>query len=330
MRTNAAARSPQAVHRRPLTVRLTTSEEPDLGRNVSVTPGKTAPSSLSAASFRGRIGRDARSGHYAVPRRYRLHLSLSCRHCLRIAITHSLLGLGDTLPVTLLPAVPDGPDGGHSALSLMYEASAHRYTGPTAAPVLSDDWSGRIVSTHTPDILRDLDHRFGGASPDRPVLHPCGTEGEMETVARLCEHGIDDAAQRAGQPGTDDVARDSALDTVFSALDALERRLATRAHVLGDELTAADVQVWVTLVWLDTVHRHHLDASAVHRITGHPHVWAYARRLAAHPAFGPHLDLDGIARRHHAHCRGLEAAGAAVQILDWAAHTRLRAPAEPS
>ncbi|MGW9071439.1 glutathione S-transferase family protein, partial [Streptomyces yangpuensis] len=30
---------------------------------------------------------------------------------------------------------------------------------------------------------------------------------------------------------------------------------------------------------------------------------------------------DGIARRHHAHCRGLEAAGAAVQILDWAAHT---------
>ncbi|QLH19679.1 glutathione S-transferase C-terminal domain-containing protein [Streptomyces sp. Rer75] len=297
---------------------------------MSVTPGKAAPSSLSVASFRGRIGRDARSGHYAVPRRYRLHLSLSCRHCLRIAITHSLLGLGDTLPVTLLPAVPDGPDGGHSALGLMYEASAHRYTGPTAAPVLSDDWSGRIVSTHTPDILRDLDHRFGGASPDRPVLHPCGTEGEMETIARLCEHGIDDAAQRAGQPGTDDVARDTALDTVFGALDALERRLATRAHVLGDELTAADVQVWVTLVWLDTVHRHHLDAAAVHRITDHPHVWAYARRLAAHPAFGRHLDLDGIARRHHAHCRGLEAAGAAVQILDWAAHTRLRTPVEPS
>ncbi|NUR68368.1 MAG: hypothetical protein HOQ47_21655, partial [Streptomyces sp.] len=40
-----------------------------------------------------------------------------------------------------------------------------------------------------------------------------------------------------------------------------------------------------------------------------------------HPAFGAHLDLDGIARRHHARCRGLEAAGSAVQILDWAAHT---------
>lgn len=265
-----------------------------------------------------------------MPRRYRLHLSLSCRHCLRIAITHSLLGLDDTLPVTLLPAVPDGPDGGHSALRLMYEASAHRYAGPTAAPALSDDWSGRIVSTHTPDILRDLDRRFGSASPDRPVLHPCGTEREMEAVAHLCEHDVNDAVQRAGQPGIDDAARDAALATVLRALDALERRLATRTHVLGDALTAADVQVWVTLVWLDTVHRQHLDAAAVHRITDHPRLWAYARRLAAHPAFGPHLDLDGIARRHHAHCRGLEAAGAAVQILDWAAHARSRTPVEPS
>jgi putative glutathione S-transferase len=287
------------------------------------------PSSPSVPPFRGRIGLDARSGHYAVPRRYRLHLSLSCRSCLRIAITHSLLGLGDTLPVTLLPAVPDGPDGGHSALRLMYEASAHRYAGPTAAPVLSDDWSGRIVSTHTPDILRDLDRRFGGRSPERTVLHPCGTEREMEAIARLCERGIDEAVQRAGQPGADGAARDTALGTVFGALDALERRLSTRGHVLGDELTAADVQVWVTLVWLDTVHRQHLDASAVHRITDHPHLWAYARRLAAHPAFGRHLDLDGIARRHHAHCQGLEAAGAAVQILDWAAHTRPRTPVEP-
>ncbi|NYV78076.1 glutathione S-transferase family protein, partial [Streptomyces sp. UH6] len=66
----------------------------------------------------------------------------------------------------------------------------------------------------------------------------------------------------------------------------------------------------------------------VHRITGHPRLWAYARRLAAHPAFGVHLDLDGIARRHHAHCRGEEGAGAAVQIVDWAAYA-CRETAEP-
>ncbi|MEU8618770.1 glutathione S-transferase C-terminal domain-containing protein [Streptomyces sp. NPDC048623] len=274
----------------------------------------------SLPSFRGRIGRDARSGYYAVPRRFRLHLTPSCPHCLRIAITHSLLGLEETLPVVLLPAVPDGPDGGHSALRPLYEAGSHRHKGPAAAPVLSDTWTGRIVSTHAPDILSDLALRFAGDAPDRPVLYPHGAEAEIEAVEHLCEYRIDEAAQHAGQAGVDATARRTALGSLLRTLVSLEWRLADQEFLLGDEPTAADVWLWVSLVQLDTVHRLHLDATAVHAVADHPRLWAYARRLAAHPAFGRHLDLDGIARRHHAHCRGLEAAGAAVQILDWAAH----------
>ncbi|BBC31286.1 Glutathione S-transferase [Streptomyces graminofaciens] len=275
------------------------------------------PTTRSAPAFRGRIGCDARSGHYAVPRRYRLHLSLSCPGCLRIAVAHSLLGLQDVCPVTFLPAVPDGPNGEHSALRPLYEASAHRYPGAAAAPVLSDDWSGRIVSTHAPDIMRDLARRFGDGSP---ALYPEGAEAEIEGVTRLCEQGIDAAAQRAGRADADPATRQDALTSLLRTLRSLDARLAAQEFILGDQLTAADVELWVRLVQLDTVHRWHLDASAVHRVADHPHLWDYARRLAAHPAFGPHLDLDGIARRHHAHCRGLEAAGAAVQILDWSSH----------
>lgn len=285
------------------------------------------PSAQPVPAFRGRIGSDARSGHYAVPRRYRLHLSLSCPRCLRIAITHSLLGLEDVCPVTLLPAVPDGPGGEHSALRPLYEASAHRYAGAAVAPVLSDDWSGRIVSTHAPDIMRDLARHFGGG---HPVLYPRGTDAEIEGVQRLCAQGIDEAAQRAGRADAEAEERADSLASLLRTLRSLEGRLAQQGQLLGDQLTAADVELWVALVQLDTVHRWHLDATAVHRIADHPHLWAYARRLAAHPAFGPHLDLDGIARRHHAHCRGLEAAGAAVQILDWDAHVSDRAATRPS
>ncbi|WP_416982196.1 glutathione S-transferase C-terminal domain-containing protein [Streptomyces sp. T028] len=292
-------------------------------------PLTTVPYLPSPPSFRGRIGRDASSGYYATSRRYRLHLSLSCPHCLRIAITHSLLGLGETLPAVLLPAVPDRPDGGHSALRPLYEASSHRHPGPAVAPVLSDTWTGRIVSTHTPDILRDLALRFAGDDPDRPVLYPHGTEAEIEAVEHLCAYRINETAQRAGQADADATARHTALASLLRVLGSLERRLAHQDFILGDEVTAADVQLWVTLVQLDTVHRLHLDAAAVHRIADHPHLWAYARRLAAHPAFGRHLDLDGIALRHHAHCRGLEAAGAAVQILDWAVHIADGAAAQP-
>ncbi|MCC5475543.1 glutathione S-transferase C-terminal domain-containing protein [Streptomyces barringtoniae] len=285
---------------------------------MSITPLAAVPPVHRAAPvFRGRIGRDARSGHYAVPHRYRLHLSTACPDGLRLAVGHSLLGLDGSCPVTVLPAVPDCPGGGHSALRPLYEASAHHYTGPALAPVLSDDWSGRIVSTRARDILRDLD-RF--PREGRAALYPCGQESVIEAVERMCAEGIEEAAQRAGQAGADPVERAAALDVLLDTLGRLESRLAAEAYLVDDRLTAADIELWVALVQLDTVHRCHLDASAVHRIADHRALWAHARRLAAHPAFGRHLDLDGISRRHHGRCQGLEAAGAAVQILDWAGH----------
>ncbi|MER6675264.1 glutathione S-transferase C-terminal domain-containing protein [Streptomyces sp. NPDC000983] len=284
---------------------------------MSVTPFTRHSSARPAPAFHGRIGLDARSGHYAVPRRYRLHLNTACPDGLRIAITHSLLRLDDTCPAVHLPAVPDCPDGGYTGLRPLYDASAHRYTGPAHAPVLSDDWSGRIVSTHAPGIARDLALHFAANGPQ---LRPCGTESEIDAVEQLCAVTIEEAAQLAGSADVDPAERAAAADRLVDTLQALERWLEDREYMLREQLTAADVELWVTLLRLDTVHRHHLDASAVHRVTEQPALWAYARRFAAHPAFGTHLDLDGIARRHHAHCQGLEAAGAAVQILDWATH----------
>jgi putative glutathione S-transferase len=286
---------------------------------MSVTPLAAHRFAPSVPAFRGRLGRDPRSGHWAVPRRYRLHVSTACPQGLRIAVTHSLLGVGDSCPLTLLPAVPDGPDGGHTALRPLYEAGAHHYPGPALAPVLGDDWSGRIVSNHAPDIMRDLDRYFGDG---RAPLYPCGAAADIEAVERLCAQDVDEAAQRAGQAADGPAERAAALRVLLDALGELERRLVGQEFLTGDQLTAADVTVWASLVQLDTVHRHHLDAAAVHRVADHPALWAHARRLTAHPAFAAHLDLDGIARRHHARCRGLEAAGAAVQILDWAAHAR--------
>ncbi|MFH9736217.1 glutathione S-transferase C-terminal domain-containing protein [Streptomyces roseolus] len=281
------------------------------------------PSSLLPASavpaFRGRIGRDAASGHYAVPFRYRLHVAPADPDCLGIAVTHALLGLDATLPLRLLPEVPDAPDGSYDALRPLYEASAHLYTGPAAAPVLGDDWTGRIVSTHVPDILRDLALRFRG---DGPELLPEEHGREIDALAALCGDGIHRAAQRAGELGLDPAPgarRDAAeaLGALFGALGELDARLAGRPYVLGNAPTLADVYVWCALVRLDTVHRWHLDAEAVRRIAGHRALWAYAQRLAARTEFARHLDVAAVLRRHRAHCAGQEAAGAAIGIVDW-------------
>ncbi|WP_411112065.1 glutathione S-transferase C-terminal domain-containing protein [Streptomyces sp. c-19] len=281
---------------------------------MSVVPSSLLPAS-AVPVFRGRIGRDEHSGHYAVPHRYRLHVAPSDPGCLSIALTHGLLGLDDTLPLTVLPGTPDTPEGGYAALRPLYEASAHLYDGPAAAPVLSDGWTGRIVSTHVPDILRDLALRFRGEGPE---LLPEEHRDDIEAIADLCERSVNRAAQRAGELGLDgDAAHRDPLDVLFAALGSLERRLARHPYVLGETPTAADVHVWVTLVQLDTVHRWHLDATAMDRVAGYGSLWAYARRMAARPEFARRLDIDAVLRRHRAHCRGREAAGAAIRLVDW-------------
>jgi putative glutathione S-transferase len=269
----------------------------------------------AAHAFRGRIGPDPSSGFYAAPHRYHLYLTLSCSHCLRIAITYDLLRLHDQVRLTLLPAVPDR-SGGYAALRPAYEATEHNASGPAAAPVLADQWTGRIVSNHPPHIMRDLAACFGD---DGPELYPAAAADDIEMVAELCEQGIAEAAQRAGQAApASDRERERALDTLLTVMCALEDRLGCgRPYLLGHRLTAADIHLWVTLVQLDAVHRWHLDADAVHRVAAHPRLWAYAHRMLAEPAFRDRLRLADITHRHHHECRGLEAAGAAVQIIDW-------------
>ncbi|WP_329454282.1 glutathione S-transferase family protein [Streptomyces sp. NBC_01497] len=274
-----------------------------------------------APPMRGRIGTDARYGHYAVPHRYRLHLSATCPHCLRISVTHALLGLDETLPVTLLPPVPDRSDGGYAALDDLYEASSHQHPGPSAAPVLSDTWTGRVVSTYAPEIVRDLAARFGDGL--RP-LRPCASAAGIDALARLCDHDIEAAAVRAGGPDPDPAA----ATTVLNALSDLEHRLGRGEFLLGAELSTADVHAWVTLLMLDTVHRWHLAAPLVERVADHPRLWAYARRLAGNPAFGGAPDRDGMALRHHAPCGCRDTRPAGAPLIPGSAYAQRAVRAE--
>lgn len=277
--------------------------------------------------FRGRIGPTASSGFHAAPHRYHLYLSGSCPSSQRLAITGELLGLGDQVRVVALPPVPDAPLG-FAALRPLYEATEHRHQGPWTAPVLCDGWSGRVVSNHAPHILRDLARYFpvpggaatpaashlGGAHP--PTLYPRPLDAPLAVLETLIEEDLDEAAQRAGAAPAP-YRHGEPLQTLLAALRHLEGRLASSAFLLGDALTGADVQLWVSLAWLDVVHRRHLDAEAVHRIAAHPRVWAYAQRLHRHPAFRAGLDRDQVDRWHRHHCRGPESTGTAVPLMSW-------------
>lgn len=227
-------------------------------------PVGSAPRGVATPSrrhrIRSRIGVGAAGGFYPAPHRYRLFLAEGCPRSLRISVTLGLLGLHDSVATTLL-TLPDAAPDACAALRAAYEATWHHYDGPLTAPALTDRWSGRVVSNHTPDILRDL----GGlpACQDEsglPRLHPPTLAADIDALRELVDRDLAPAA------------RAEARSTALASLDG---RLATHAHVLGDELTAADVDLWVALGQL----------GAEEALSRYGRLRDYVQRLDVHPAF---------------------------------------------
>ncbi|MET7981966.1 cell envelope biogenesis protein OmpA [Streptomyces sp. NPDC005281] len=207
-----------------------------------------------------RIGVGLAGGFYPAPHRYELYLSRSCPHSLRIAITLGLLGLKDSVATTLLTDPARTPDA-FASLRRAYEATEHHFDGPLTAPALCDRWSGRIVSNHTPDILRDLAGLLSGHTTTCPsTLWPSSLTADIEALRDLLDR---------------DVVPSARPSELAAALDLLDCRLSARPYVLGDSLTAADVDVWVALTGL----------GGPEVLRSQPRLLDYVRRLGDHPAF---------------------------------------------
>ncbi|MFI6653445.1 cell envelope biogenesis protein OmpA [Streptomyces sp. NPDC050529] len=228
--------------------------------SASRAAGLRPSSGIPSPRFHSRIGVGLGGGFYPAPHRYELFLSVSCPRSLRISITLNLLGLQNSVATTLLTH-PAGTPEAFASLRSAYEATVHHYDGPLTAPALRDRWSGRIVSNHTPDILRDLAGLLSGHDEACPsALHPPALAADIESLRDLLDRKV---------------ARSAAPSERSAALGLMEHRLSLQPYALGAELTAADVDLWVALV----------QPGMAGSLSAYPGLQDFVRRLGGHPAF---------------------------------------------
>ena len=267
------------------------------------------------AEFTSRISRDGSTGLVAIPGRYHLYTSLACPWSQRALIVRQLLGLDQVIGLSLADPVPDErgwrfPDqaGGRDPLtgaryvSELYLATDPVYTGRPSLPLLWDIRSQRIVTNDPSQITVQMETEFAGFwRPGAPDLYPAVQRREIEAIATLIHHTVNNGVYKAGMASTQ-AEYEEAFDALFTTLDTIEERLGRRRFLLGGHITEADVRLFPTLVRFDAVY-YLLYKCNLHRLVDYPYLWAYARDLFQRPGFGDTTDFVQI-KRHYYQAQG--------------------------
>jgi glutathione S-transferase/putative glutathione S-transferase len=277
--------------------------------------------------FQERITADGSSGFKAEPGRYHLYSGWFCPWAQRAVIVRTLKGLDDVVSLSYVDEGRDSrgwafrerrgadPVNGFHYLREAYEATRPGYSGHISVPTLWDRTTGTVVSNNFPDITLDLNAAFNEWGNDLD-LYPEALRTEIDAlndqVYETVNHGVSRVASAATQQEYEEHRQ--ALITTF---EQLEDRLADRRFLFGDQITEADVRLWVTLVRFD-VSSNPFGGISERRLADFPHLWAYARDLYQRPAF---RDTTDFASFQHPGTPGAELWRIAVEPYqaDWEA-----------
>ena len=255
------------------------------------------------------------------PGRYRLVAAPACPWASRTLVVRRLLGLERVLPVGLPGPVHDerswtfdeDPGGVDPVLGIhrlrdAYLARDPGYDKGITVPAMVDIPSGHVVTNDFPWITHDLFFEWSEHHrADAPDLWPDHLRDEMEEVMERVFTDVNNGVYRCGFAGSQE-AYDAAYDTLWSALDWLEERLADRRYLMGAEITEADVRLFTTLVRFDAVYNPHFKCNRS-TLTALPSLWGYARDLFQTPGFGETVDFEQIKRHYYVVQRDINPTG---------------------
>ncbi|MGE3318305.1 MAG: glutathione S-transferase family protein [Candidatus Berkiella sp.] len=259
----------------------------------------------------GQAGPTGKRGFKAESGRYHLYVSYACPWAHRAIIFRALKNLTDHVSMSLvhprmlsrgwefIPTHPSFRDPLNYCRSLyeVYLLTDPFFTGRVTVPVLWDKKQHEIVNNESSEIIRMFNEAFSSVATCDTDYYPIALRPQIDAINDVVYQNINNGVYRCGF-ATSQEAYDKAFDSLFSALDEIEKRLSNQRYLVGDTLTEADWRLFTTLVRFDLVYYSHFKCNQ-RLISDFPHLFRYLKALYHMPKIKETVYFDQIKEHYY-------------------------------
>jgi glutathionyl-hydroquinone reductase len=184
------------------------------------------------------------------------------------------------------------PNGGAKSIREVYER-AHDQNGKYTVPILWDKTQNTIVSNESSEIIRMLNSEFNdfAKNPDLD-LYPENMVDAIEAENDWIYPNINNGVYRCGF-ATTQFAYDNAITELTDAFDKVASILERQRFIAGDQLTLADIRLFVTLIRFDPVYIVYFKTNT-RSVTYTPALLNYCRDIYQMPGVADTVNMEQI------------------------------------
>ncbi|WP_193434950.1 glutathione S-transferase C-terminal domain-containing protein, partial [Streptococcus suis] len=103
--------------------------------------------------------------------------------------------------------------------------------------------------------------------------YPANLQAEIDAMNDFVYPNINNGVYKAGF-STNQAVYEKEVKNLFAALDKLEKHLADKDYLVGNQLTEADIRLFTTLVRFDPVYFGHFKCN-IKALVDYPNLWNY-------------------------------------------------------
>lgn len=151
------------------------------------------------------------------------------------------------------PGADEDPLHGARHLKDLYLRVEPEHAGRFTVPLLWDKQQDTIVNNESSDIIRMFNTAFNGILPQDKAaldLYPESLRAKIDSLNDWVYNTVNNGVYKAGFAQSQKAYEDAVIP-LFESLDRLEKILTGKDYLVGDQLTEADVRLFVTIVRFD-------------------------------------------------------------------------------